>query len=351
MKAIVKQAAGPGNLAVAEWPDPVARPGQVVVDIAVGGICSTDVAIYAGTYKGRRELRYPTMVGHEAAGIVTAAAEDVDDVAVGDRVALQVIWGHPHAWQSLIGHENLDPDWIHIGASALGGTFAERIAVPADRVLRLPDDVDWESAALLEPLAVAAHAMDLVRIAPGESLVIVGPGQFGLLMLLIARAAGAGPIAVMGLAGVDDARLARAGELGADALIACTGDLAAVDAAIRAAVGPDGADVVQDCGGTAESTTIALDAAAPAGRVGIFGFTPRVEIEPLRQIIRKGLTLHGVSAAQRRHYAIALRMIERGAVDPRRIVSHRLPVWEAEEGLRLVQSRAATKVLLETPVG
>jgi L-iditol 2-dehydrogenase len=343
MKAIIKREPGAGGLEWTDWPDPKPLPGQVIVQIERAGICSTDVAIYDWTYKGRQPIAMPSMLGHEAAGTVVASEGEVPE---GTRVGLQVIWGRPHARESLAGHENLDPEWIHIGASRLGGTFAERIAMPSERLVLLPDHVGWDDAAMLEPLAVAAHAMDLVGIAPGETFVVVGPGPFALLMIQIARAAGASRIVAAGLEGVDAARLEVARRVGADATVEVGPDLAEAAAAIREALGQDGADVVIDSGGTAESTILSLDVAAQGARVAVFGFTREARIEPLRQIIRKGLVLYGVSAAARRHYGIALRMIERGTIVPSSIVSHRLPISEVADGIELVKSREAAKVLL-----
>jgi L-iditol 2-dehydrogenase len=346
VQAIVKTAPGFGNLELREWPDPVPRAGQVLVRLERGGVCSTDVAIFAGTYRGRRPLEYPCMIGHEAAGVVVASGQEVEGVEVGDRVALQVIWGRPHSRQSLLGFENVDADWRHLGASDLGGTFAEYIAVRADRVFVLPDGVDWDRAAMLEPLAVACHAMQLVALQPGETFAAVGPGPFALLMTLIAQVSGAARAVVVGLHGVDEARLAVARSLGAET-VELERDPEAVEAAVRDLSGGAGADVVMDCGGTPESLPLALDLAAQPGRVGVFGFAPEARIEPLRQIVRKGLTLHGVAAARRSHYHDALRLIASGLVDPTRIVSHRVPWRRVEEGLELARNRTATKVLID----
>ena len=343
MKAIIKREPGAGGLEWTDWPDPQPRPGHAIVQIERAGICSTDVAIYDWTYKGRQPVAMPSMLGHEAAGVVIASD---GEVPVGTRVGLQVIWGRPHSRESLAGRENLDPDWIHIGASRLGGTFAERIAMPSERLVLLPEHVGWDDAAMLEPLAVAANAMDLVGLQPGETFVVVGPGPFSLLMIQIARAAGASRIVAAGLEGVDRARLAVARRVGADAVVEVGADLAGAAGAIREALGQDGADVVIDAGGTPESTFLALDVAAQGARVAVFGFTREARIEPLRQIIRKGLALHGVSAAARRHYGMALRMIERGTIVPSAIVSHRLPIAQVADGIELVKSREAAKVLL-----
>lgn len=346
MKAIIKSSEARGSVEWQDWPEPQPRARQVVVAVERAGICSTDVAIYSGTYRGRQPLRIPSMLGHEAAGTVIAIGEEVDDVAPGDRVALQVIWGRAHAQQSLLGFENLDPDWLHIGASSLGGAFAEQIAIESDRVVHLPQSVAWEDAALLEPVAVASHAMELVKIAPSETFVLIGPGPFGLLMCQMARAGGAAKVVAVGVEGIDEFRLQKAEQAGADAVVRFSGDVAATVAEIRAAVGGEGGDVVIDSGGTPESTFLALEAAAPAARVAVFGFTREARIEPLRQIIRKGLSLHGVSAAQRRHYGQALRMIATQTVRPSEIVSHHLSMRDAARGLELMASREASKVVL-----
>jgi threonine dehydrogenase-like Zn-dependent dehydrogenase len=344
MKAIIKTHEGPGGFIWTDWPEPELKASHAIVEIERAGICSTDVAIYDSSYRGRQPVRIPSMVGHEAAGRISAVGSEVDGVAVGDRVSLQVIWGDPHARESLLGYENLDPDWRHIGASPIGGAFADRISIPADRVVRIPDRVHLDDAALLEPLAVATHAVELVSVGAGETVAIIGPGQFGLLMCQIAKANGAANVVVVGLVGIDDARLKVASKTGADVVIRHSETETTSGEILEATAG--GADVVLDCGGTAESTFLALEAAAAGGRVGMFGFTQEARVEPLRQIIRKGLSVHGVSAAQRRHYGLALRLIETETVVPSAIVSHRLPLDRAVEGIELVQSRAASKVLL-----
>ncbi len=134
--------------------------------------------------------------------------------------------------------------------------------MPADRVILLPDSVGWDEAALLEPLAVAAHAMELVRLRPGESFALVGPGPFGLLMCRIARTSGAARVIAVGREGVDEARLEVARRLGVDATLAFSRDAEAVAAAVSELTATDGADVVMDCGGTPESTPSASSSRA-----------------------------------------------------------------------------------------
>ena len=350
MKGLVKTREGPGNVVWTDWPDPSIRDDQVLVEILRTGICSTDLAVLDWTYRPRRPVLVPSILGHEAAGRVVAVGDRVEDVEIGNNVALQVIWGHHHARESLLGSENLDPDWHHLGTSDLGGAFAELIAIDAAHVVRLPSSVSLEDGALLEPAAVAAHAMELVSLAAGEKVCLVGPGPFGLIMSQIAKSSGASRIVAVGLPGVDGARLEvgrRAA--GIDDVVLREGDLVATAEGVRQALGAAGADVVLDCGGTSDSLPLALEVAAHGGRVAVFGFAHHAEIEPFRHIVRKGLRLSGVSAAARRHYGIALRLISEHAISPSAIVTHTLPMSEAVAGMSLVRSRIATKVALLPP--
>ena len=345
MKALIRTAETAEALEWMEWPDPRPGPGQVVVRIERAAICSTDVAIWAGTYRGRQPTTIPAMVGHEAAGVVEQVAGDVDGVSVGDRVALQVIWGHPQSWETLNGRENLDSDWYHLGTATHPGAFAERIATAAEHVIRLPDEIDWDDGALLEAFSIAANALELTGLALGETFAAVGPGTFGLMTAQIALAVGASHVAVVGLAAVDERRLEVARSLGVHTCLSYDGDAGASAAAFAAAAGGRGADVVVDNGGTAESMPLAFELAAPSARVAVTGFSPSAEIEPFRHIVRKALTVRGVAASQRRHYGPALRMMLAG-IRPSEIVSHRLPFEQATEGMRLMHAREATKVLL-----
>ena len=345
MQALIRYADEPRTLRWSEWPRPAVGTRDVLVRIVRAAVCSTDVAIWAGSYRGRQPNVVPAMVGHEAAGVIEAVGDEVTDLAVGDRVALQVIWGHPHAPESMCGHDNLDPDWFHLGTADRPGAMADLIAIEAHHVVRIPDSIDWDNAALIEALSIAVNAMQRASLAVGENFVAVGPGGLGLLATQIAIRAGAARTIVAGLAGVDDARLEVARSLGVDHVVSVGKDMTQAAQAILDLTGGVGAQVVVDNGGTAGSTSLALEVAAPAARLAMTGFTPKVEIEPLRQIVRKGLSLHGIAASQRHHYGPAVRMIQAG-LEPAQIISHRLPMSEATEGMELMLGRRATKVLL-----
>ncbi len=346
MMAAVKTAAAPGCVVWGEWEDLTPRAGQVVVEIDRAGICSTDVAIYDWDYRGRQPVVTPSVLGHEGMGHVSVLGEDVVDVGEGDRVALQVIWGHPQARESLLGWENLDPDWCHLGASELGGAFAEQVVIDATRIVRLPDTIATEDGALLEPVAVAAHAVEVANLRLGDRVCLVGPGPFGQIMCQIAKASGASAIVAVGLAGVDEARLEVAQQFaGVDDVVLHSGDVFATAREVKGHLA-GGADVVFDCGGTCESLPLALEVADQGARIAVFGFASEARVEPLRQIIRKGLQLTGVSAASRRHYGQGLLMLSRGSISPACLVTHVLPMREVAQGIELIKKRVATKVAL-----
>jgi S-(hydroxymethyl)mycothiol dehydrogenase len=336
MKAIVKTAAEPGALEWGEWPEPEPRPGHVIVEIERAGICSTDVAIYDWTYRGRQPVAVPSMLGHEAAGTVAERADDVTELEVGARVALQVIWGHAQARQSLKGFENLDPDWFHIGASRLGGVFAERIAVPADRVVLVPDGVGWDDAALIEPLAVAANAMELVNLRPAETFALVGPGPFGLLMCRIARASGAARVIAVGLEGVDEARLEVARLAGADATLTFSDDTEQVAGAVRELTGADGADVVIDAVGTPQTWKQAFYARDLAGTVVLVGVpTPEMKLEiPLLDVFGRGGALKSSwygDCLPSRDFPMLIDLYLQGRLDLEAFVTETIPLDGVEE--------------------
>jgi threonine dehydrogenase-like Zn-dependent dehydrogenase len=346
VKALVKTLATPGALEWREWPEPVNRPDEAIVSIRRAAICSTDLALYEWNHPGRRAPRVPFVLGHEGVGVVTAVGDSVRDLREGDRVALQVIWGRPYSRESMLGREDLDPDWYQLGASDLGGAFAERIALPATKLVRLPSSTQWDDAVLLEPLACACHTMERVALAPGESFVLVGPGPFGLLMCQIARSSGARHIVVVGRVPEDNRRLEMARACGADTIVEFEGDLDATRSAILEATDGLGGDAVVDAGGTTESTQLALDSPANGGRIALFGYSRHGVLDPLRQIIRKGVSVFGISVAQRRHYGIALRMIESGAARPSKIITAHFPFTEAVAAIEQLLDRREPKAVL-----
>ncbi len=342
MKAIVKTAPGPGNVESQIVPDPTPNPDQLVVAVKATGVCGTDVLLYDWTYKGRSPVVPPIVLGHEGAGEVVAVGSAVMGFRVGDRVGLEALIGCGRCYYCELGLTYLCRDWAHLGIS-FDGTFAEYVAIPASAAHHLPDSVPYIEAAFLEPIAIIAQTLDRLKVQPGDTAAVVGPGPLGLFHIQALRAAGAAKIIAVGQVG-DEARLKVAKSVGADLVVNRT-EANAVEF-VREATGGLGADVVIEAGGTPQGVSDAIGMARGNGQVALVGFARESNIEPLG-VVRNALTIVGIVGGGSSHANRALRWMESGQVRAEPIVTHRLSLDSGDQGLRLMRDRVAAKVLYE----
>jgi len=343
MRAVVKTARGPGNIAVMDAPVPVPGPGEALVRILRSGLCGTDLLVYDDVYRGRRRpVPCPLVIGHEAAGEVVELGPAADGPARGTRVGIEAVTGCGLCFQCARGRYNLCQDWHHIGLTT-AGALAEFAVVPAASLLPLPAAVSLDNAAFLEPLATVMNTLERVRPLPGTPAAVVGPGPFGLLHVQALHAAGAGPILVFGRPG-DEARLEIARHVGADeAIVADRG--AAVGSAARWTDGI-GMGLVIETAGTPEGVQTALEITAGGGTLATLGLVRHTEIDAL-QVMRKDMTWVGVVAAVRRHWAEAIRLVASGRVNPSALITHRMPLGAALDGFAALRAREAVKVMYD----
>jgi threonine dehydrogenase-like Zn-dependent dehydrogenase len=282
------------------------------------------------------------VLGHEGAGEVVEVGSEVRDFRVGDRVGLEALIGCGSCYYCRDGYTHLCRDWAHLGIS-FNGTFAEYTVIPASAGHRLPDGVSYVDGAFLEPIAIIAHSLERLKVQPGDTAVVVGPGPLGLFHVQALRAAGVSQIIAVGRAG-DEQRLQVAQKVGADALVnGADGDPVE---AVRELTGGLGPHVVIEAGGTPESVRDAIRMARGNGQVAIVGFARDSTIGPL-DIVRNDLTIVGVVGGVSRHARRALRWMETGQVRAEPIVTHRLKLDTGDEGFRLMAERVAAKVLYE----
>jgi 2-desacetyl-2-hydroxyethyl bacteriochlorophyllide A dehydrogenase len=342
MKAAVKFESGPGNFSIREIPTPVAGDNEVLIALKVAAVCGADGLLYDWTYKGRFPVRTPLVLGHEGAGVIAETGRNVIGLKPGDRVTAESIIGCGSCFFCKRGMTNLCPQWQHVGIT-MNGTFAEYLLVPVAAIHRLPDAVAFAQGALVEPLAITANTFDRIKVGLGDSVLIVGPGVQGLLHTQAARAAGAATIIVAGLP-QDQQRLEKARDFGADYVVVDDGsDILPQLLELTRGVG---ADVVIEVGGTPEAFKTALNAVRGGGQIAALGYSNYGELEPIR-IARQQLSISGVIGFLPKHFEQALQWLESGKVDVAALVSHRLPLAEAEQGIKLMKDRTATKVLLE----
>ncbi len=342
MRALVKLSGGVGKLVVTDVPDPRPGPGEVVVKVACSTVCGTDVLVHDDRYAGKRPLPFPFTLGHEVAGVVWEVGSGVDGVRPGDRVGMESIIGCRSCYHCARGHTNLCPNWHHIGLT-MDGSFAEYLKVPASILIPLPDGVSFESASMLEPLSLAVHSAERLNPRPAQPTAIVGPGPIGLLHLLVLKAFGVGPILVVGRP-EDEQRLQAARQLGADRAVAVNSREEAVAVALEMTDGV-GMELVVEATGAPSGVQTAIDLVAGNGKLVTTGLARVTEVDAL-QILRKNMTWMGTVASVRRHFLEALRLIATGRADPSRLITHRLPLREGVEAVRLMKERESLKVAL-----
>jgi L-iditol 2-dehydrogenase len=346
MKALLLS--GYSKLAVTDLPEPTAGPGEVLVEVAACGICGSDVHGYDGG-SGRRIP--PLVMGHEAAGVVAAIGAGVNKFAVGDRVTFDSTVYCGECDFCLRGEVNLCDNRQVIGVSCAdfrrAGAFAEYVSVPERIVYRLPDQLPFEEAAMLEAVSVALHAVAVSDLKGGESTLVIGAGMIGLLTLQAARAAGCTPIFV---ADVDATRLKLAEEMGADATILASGAVMVEEVLRR--TGRRGVDLVLEAVGRDETITAAVDAVRKGGTVTLIGnITPQVKL-PLQKVVSRQIRLQG-SCASSGEYPEAIRLISNGKIRVRPLITAVAPLTDGARWFERLHAREPNlmKIVLDPRQG
>lgn len=319
MKALLLTAYN--QLAYTDVPEPEFGPDEVLVQVKACGICGSDVHGLDGS-SGRRIP--PLIMGHEAAGIIAATGRNVTGWQPGNRVTFDstVYCGHCHFCRH--GLVNLCDNRRVLGVSCAEyrrhGALAEYVAVPQRILYRLPDEVPFTRAALVEPLSIAVHAASRAPISLDDTAVVVGAGMIGLLVVQVLRAAGCRQIIAVDL---NPFRLEQALALGAD--VALNPDHTDVALAVRQYTAGRGADLAFEVVGITPALQTAVQSLRKGGWLALVGnITPRVDL-PLQAVVTRQLTLAG-SAASCGEYPACLNMIARGQVNLDALISAVAPL-------------------------
>ena len=319
MKALLLSA--PGVLELADVPEPVPGPDDVVVAVRAAGICGSDVHGMDGS-SGRRVP--PLVMGHEAAGVIHAVGTGVRGWSAGDAVTFDSTVFCGSCRFCADGLVNLCDRRRVLGVATgeyrRDGAFAERVVVPARILHRVPPGVSMTEAALAEPLAVALHAVSLAPTAVRGTPLVIGAGVIGLLIVASLRAAGAERILVTDLS---PSRLARATTLGATDVVPA-GDVDVGDR-LAALTGGAGPDVAFEAVGVPATVRRAIESVRKGGTVVLVGnVVPAAEL-PLQWVVSRQLTLAG-SAASSGEFPEALARIATRQVDVNALISGVAPL-------------------------
>ena len=311
------------QLEIAEMPDPQPGSDEVLVRVKACGICGSDVHGYDGS-TGRRIP--PLVMGHEASGIVQSTGAGVRDFRPGDRVTFDSTVYCGKCWHCRSGNINLCDNRNVLGVSCgdyrRHGAFAELGAVPKHIVYRLPNALTFEQAAMLEPISIAFHAVNIAPKKLGDCVVVVGAGLIGQLVIQTMRSAGCGKLIAVD---VDEARLSIASSFGADLVLNALSDN--VVARIREETRGLGADIAFEVVGAEASFNTAVGCLRKGGVVTLIGnLSSKVEM-PLQQVVTRQLSLLG-SCASSGEYPACIDLVARGIIDVRPLISACAPLAE-----------------------
>jgi L-iditol 2-dehydrogenase len=304
-----------------ETPEP--GSDELLIQVAACGICGSDVHGYDGS-TGRRIP--PIVMGHEAAGIVTAVGPSVAGYAPGDRVTFDSTVFCGSCAFCRAGDVNLCDDRQVIGVSCAEyrrpGAFAEFITVPARVAYHLPDELSFSEAAMLEAVAVALHGVSLAELGGEETVLVVGAGMIGLLLLQAARIAGAGSARAL-VSDLDSTRLKLAKEMGAQETFLASGSTL-TDEILRRTHGR-GVDVVFEAVGREDTIGTAIDCVRKGGTVILVGnISPHINL-PLQKVVSRQIRLQG-SCASAGEYPEAMRLIAAGKIKVAPLITATAPL-------------------------
>lgn len=327
-----------------DWPEPELAPNEALIAVQACGICGSDVHGFDGS-SGRRIP--PIIMGHEAAGVVAKVGSAVTRFKEGDRVTFDSMISCGLCFYCRRGQPNLCDDRRVLGVSCgeyrRHGAFAEYVNVPEHIIYPIPDGLSFEHAAMVEPVSVALHAVNLTDIGLGDTAVVVGAGMIGLLTVQSLRAAGAGRIISVDL---EDDRLELARKSGAD--VTLNSRSADVVAAVRDLTEGRGADVVLEAVGANATVTMSIESARKGGTVTLIGnVTSKVDL-PLQSVVTREVAVLG-SCASANDYPACLELMNRGAVQVAPMISAMAPLEAGPEMFDRLYNKEPnlTKVILQ----
>lgn len=298
--------------------DPTCAPDEVVVQVAMSGICGTDLHIYRNEYMGE----FPLIPGHEFGGRIVEVGRDVETgVQIGDRVAVDpnLYCGHCAFCRREQSNHCLN---LQVVGVTRAGAFAEYVNVPAKACYRVPDSLDDTQMAFIEPLACIAYGMSRLRIPPADAVLLFGAGPIGLLLLQAMRHSGAGPIVVVEK---QPDRLQLAADLGATVTLEAGPNLKTA----LGEIAPHGFGVVADATGVPAVIENSFNYLAPRGQMLMFGVAPigaKINVQPY-EVFRNDWQIIG-SFALCYTFQQAIAWLETGVIDISALVSHTAPLAE-----------------------
>lgn len=338
---------GVDNIQVVDVPKPKVGPTDVLARVRYVGICGTDLAIIKGELSLVKEglIRYPITPGHEWAGVVAEVGENVSEFAPGDLVVGDASVGCGACSDCMRGNYHLCKDGYGVGTIRnWDGAYAEYILMPARHMFRIPEGVPLEDAALTEPSATAAHAVERAGVRPGDVVLVEGTGAIGLMAVQHARIAGASLII---LSGRNDFKLGVGRTLGADVTINIRHE--DLVEKVKRITGGVGVDVVIEASGAVPALLAGIEVTRPGGNIGVVGFFDiRVNEFNIDRLVINEITVSGASGSPNM-FPRVLRLMAAGRIACKPLVTHRFPLARINDAMKAMtaENDKKIKILLE----
>lgn len=332
MKAILYR--GKEEIQYTELAKPSVGAGEALVKIAFAGICGSDMFIYTGTHP---RAKAPLIMGHEFSGEIAALPQGYSgSLAVGDKVTINPLISCQHCTPCLTGNTHVCKTLGLTGIDTDGG-FTEYAKVPVQQLVKLPGNMNMEHGAIVEPVAVAVHAIRSSALKIGDKVLVIGGGPIGVLVALAARHAGAENIIVIE---PNEFRRNIITELGFTALPQPDHEL------IMNLTNSDGADIVFEAAGVQASMDAATKYCKIRGQIVIVSSFKKAVYTDLLRVNFAELNLIGIRVYTKKDFAAAVELVEKYP-EFAKVITHKFPLAEAQKGLDLMKQGADNlKVLL-----
>ncbi|MBO4266717.1 MAG: galactitol-1-phosphate 5-dehydrogenase [Lachnospiraceae bacterium] len=349
MKALVLTKVG--KLEYMDVPKPVPGKGESLVRVMSCGICGSDIP---RAYKdGAHNM--PLIIGHEFSGIVESVGDDVDSSWIGKRVGIFPLIPCMNCKPCLDGMYEMCRNYDYLGSRRNGG-FAEYVTVPKWNLIELPETVSYEAAAMLEPMAVAAHSVtrSLIGLAGAESertskvkVAVCGLGTIGTLLVMMLLDAGFDDLLVIGNKEFQRKTML---DLGIPADCYCDSSNTDAHDFIMNKTDGMGADAFFECVGSNETVSLAIDSTGPAGRICLVG-NPHSDMTLDKnvywKILRNQITLKGtwnssfgMKEEDRDDWRYVIDRIASGKIDPERLITQRYTLEDITKGFELMRDKS-----------
>jgi threonine 3-dehydrogenase len=321
-------------------PTPGLGPQDVLIEVHKTSICGTDLHIYKWDDWAQKTINVPMTIGHEFMGAIVDLGSGVEGLRLGQRVSGE---GHitcGHCRNCRAGRRHFCHNHLGLGVTR-PGAYAEFVSIPAANVFPLPDHIDDDTAAILDPLGNATHTaltFDLV----GEDVLITGAGPIGVMATAIARHVGSRFVVVTDL---NDFRLEMARKMGAN--LAVKPDETSLHDLMAELGMTEGFDVGMEMSGSVAALNQMLDVLNHGGRVGLLGIPPSAVTLDLNQVIFKGLTLKGIYGRLIFETWYKMSAMLQGGLDVKPVITHRFPAVRFDEAFAVVADGLSGKVILD----